>query len=75
MYKLYLLWRNILTSDEAKADLLCFIQKMSAQTVKHRSRRIMLWEISAPSGSNALCKLEGILTNQDYTQILQPLNG
>uniref|UniRef100_A0AAZ3S8D9 Transposase Tc1-like domain-containing protein n=1 Tax=Oncorhynchus tshawytscha TaxID=74940 RepID=A0AAZ3S8D9_ONCTS len=78
-------WRNVLWSDETKIELFghnyhryvwrkkgaACKPKRTIPTVKHRSVRIMLWGCFAAGGTGALHKIDGIMRQENYVDILK----
>jgi hypothetical protein len=77
-------WRNVLWSDETKIQMfghndhhyvwrtkgdVCK-QKNAIPTMKHKGESIMLWGCFAAGGSSALHKIDGIMMEDNYVDIL-----
>lgn len=78
-------WRKLLWSDETKIELfghndkryVCrskggtFKPKNTVPTAEHGGGSIMFWGCFAASGTGTLHKIDGIMKEEDYLQILQ----
>uniref|UniRef100_A0AAZ3SWC0 Transposase Tc1-like domain-containing protein n=1 Tax=Oncorhynchus tshawytscha TaxID=74940 RepID=A0AAZ3SWC0_ONCTS len=78
-------WRNVLWSDETKIELFghndhCYVwrkkgdackPKNTIPTVKHGGGSIMLWGCFAAGGTGALHKIDGIMRQENYVDILK----
>jgi hypothetical protein len=78
-------WRNVLWSDETKIELFghndhryvwrkkgeACMPKNTIPTVKHRGGSIMLWGCFAAGGTGELHKIDGIMREENYVDILK----
>jgi hypothetical protein len=78
-------WRNIPCSDETKIELFghndhCYVWRKKGEackpkntipTVKHGGSSIMVWGCSAAGGIGALHKIDGIMREENYVDILK----